>query len=382
MINAEAHLPMDTSVIMPPAVRAAAMQADALMAASIAPPSGGPPPAAHDFQPPQAPVAQQQPLPVPTAGPPPPAGWSQPPMAPQVPAQVTPQAPAPLLPNGEPAPAQPGTTEALWERRARSYHGQMTADRATAQREIAGLRQQLEAVMAQITNGSPAPRNGQASTIALDPAKRAKLVEKWGDEMVADMEEVAGGLANAAMGQVTQRVGTEIQGTRDELHERDRIAMETSLDQMLPDWRIANDDEGFKNWLQTQDGFSRLSRHQVLLAAYNGNDTQAVYRIFAAYMLPQSGSGPDMTPPVNPQPSNRLPMHQFAAPGSPRPAGHGAPASPEVNQYTPSHIAWFFAQKARGVFNDTPQRQQWAAAIEADIFAAQREGRVVADQRQ
>lgn len=378
MINAEAHLPVDTSVIMPAAVRAAGAAADALMQASLAPPAGGPPPAAHDFQPALAAPVAQQPLPPPTGGPPPPAGFSQ--HAP-LPQQVTSRPAAPPLPNGEPAPAAPGSQDALWERRARSYHGQMTADRAAAQREIAGLRGQLESVMAQIANGSPAAAPGQPSPtmamIALDPAMRAKFVEKWGEEMIADWEALAGNMAGSAMGQVANRVGTELQGTRDELHARDNAVMQASLDQMLPDWRVTNDAEDFKNWLQTQDGFSRLTKHQVLLTAWAENDTQAVYRIFAAYMLPQDASGHGMTPPAQPQPSNRLPMHQFAAPGAARPSGHGAPVAAEVNQYTPSQIAQFFSQKGRGIFNDTPARQQWAAAIEADIFAAQREGRVV-----
>lgn len=373
-MSTESHLPIDKSVILPAAVRAAGAAADAMMAAAIAPPAGGPPP--------------------PTGGPPPPAGFSQhaqpTPPQPPLPPQAT---PAPAQPNGDPPPAEPGTVEGQWQRRAMSWRGQIEADRAAHQREIAGLRIEMENLRAQLTSGGTPPASGAAPApvqLALDPAKRAKLVETWGEEMVEAMEGVGRDMASAAMGQVTHRVQEDLGATRQEMWQRDNVAMMSALDQMLPQqgdqagWRIINNDPDFQNWLQQQDGFSRLTRHQVLLDAWNRNDTQAVYQMFAAYMgqPPQGGNGPGTVPPAPhpngaPQPSNRLPMHQFAAPGPARSAGHGAPVAPDVNQYTQSHIAWFFSQKARGVFNDTPQRQQWAAAIEADIFAAQREGRVV-----
>jgi hypothetical protein len=297
----------------------------------------------------------------------------------------------PQDPDQLPPPAQPGTLEAQWEQRFRSLRGRVDAMTSDWRRKEAGYTAQVDDLMRQVQSRPQPPPQGQgpaqlpAETIT--PEER----EKWGDDMSDFVLSVANRIAGAQTSQVQQRVEGELQQTRQDIWARDNAAMQASLDQMLPggngqpDWRVVNEhDPSFVTWLQQRDGFSTFTRHQVLTNAWNANDTQTVYQIFSAYMsgaqptVLQPGRQPGLAPQGAPQaPSNRLPMHQLAAPGPARPASSGAPGGPEPNQYTETQVAQFFRDLGRGVFNDTPARQQWAAGIERDIFAAQREGRVL-----
>jgi len=220
-----------------------------------------------------------------------------------------------------------------------------------------------------------------------------EMRKTWGDEMCDFVLDVAGKIVGAQAGQITQHVDQRIQQSQQQIWQAGQMAMMGMLDERLPDgqgragWRIVNDDPQFGNWLQERDGFSSMSRQQILQQAWQANDTETVYRIFAAYMNPQplpAGQGGPGAPqggfPPNggmPPPSQRLPLNSLAAPGPTRGGQASAPGAPEPNLYTQSQIAKFFQDKGRGLYNDTPQRAQFAAAIEVDIFAAQKEGRVV-----
>ncbi len=379
--NREAHLPIDASVRMPDSVAAAAAAADALLAANV----------------PGAPSAGPTPI-----GPaPPPAGTVTPLVAPQ------PQQPQPVVhgqvipPQGDvdPPRSQPGTPEASWEQRARSERGR----REAVDRQLQGLQGQVNDLMRQLEqarSGAPqAPVGGAPGTpIALDPnqiftaEERAQYEKTWGAEMTQFVLDAAAKIAGRAAGTVTAQVGQQIQSSQEEQWRLANQAMMTSLDSLLPDgngqagWRIVNDDPAFISWLQQPDGFSKLNKLQVLQTAWAANDTQTAYKIFAAYMtgmqpLPGGQPDPGSTPQAPhfgaPPASNRLSLNGLAAPGPTRANGAGAPAAPEVNQYRVSEVSQFFSDLGRGVYNDTVDRQRWAKSIEADIYAAQREGRVI-----
>lgn len=365
----DSHSPIDKSVILPEAVRSAAAAADALLAGQV--PTGGPPP----------PAGHVETTPIPTGAPPPPAGFTQ------APAPVPAPAPAPMVVNGEvlPPSAAPGSAEAQWEHRYRSLRGRMDVERAGNQREMAALRAQVDDLTQRV--GLPGA-SGAPTTVSagLTPEKRAEFEKTWGPEMTQAMIDIASDIATGAANQVRQTVDKRVDQTQQEAWRQANTIMEATLDHMLPggngqpDWRVVNDDEGFISWLQQPDGFSNMTKLQILRDAWNRNDTQAVYKIFAAYMgghqsLP-TGGGPGAAP-ASQQPSNRLPLHSLAAPGPTRPASPGAPVESETNQYRVSEIAKFFQDKARGIYNDTEARRRWAAGIEADIYAAQKEGRVI-----
>jgi hypothetical protein len=72
-------------------------------------------------------------------------------------------------------------------------------------------------------------------------------------------------------------------------------------------------------------------------------------------------------------------LETLAAPGRARPAGGDTPNTPaEKPTYTRQQIAQFYADKRRAIQGQGPYagRDQEAARIEADIMAAQMEGRV------
>lgn len=376
-----AHYPVDKSVIIPDAVKNAGAVADALMlAAQPTPPA---PPGQAPIPTTPADIAALI-----AAGAPPPAGWMV-----QAPAPGAPQQP-PQQPSQH--VTQPGNDE-TWEQRYRSERGRREAMERNFHNQQGSLQTQVNDLMRQlddVRNGrAPAAPGGAPPTAVITPEQRAAYVKEWGEEMTTFVLDVAGKIASASAGQVTQQVNQRLQQSQEQLWQAGQIAMMGMLDERLPDgqgragWRIVNDDPQFGNWLQDRDGYSNLTRQQILRQAWQDNDTETVYRIFAGYMNPQPlpvGQGGPGAPqggfPPNggaPQPSQRLPLHSLAAPGPTRGGTATQPGGPEPNFYTQSQIAKFFVDKGRGLYNDTQQRQQFAAAIEVDIFAAQREGRVM-----
>lgn len=380
------HFPVDKSVIVPPAVLAAGATADAMIQA-LQPPAMLPPQVVQPGAPPQPVVPPQAPdmAALIAAGPPPPAGWTlqaQPVQAPQ------PQQPQQIV-------TQPGNDDQTWEQRFRTERGRREAMERNFGNQQGALQQQVNDLMRQlddVRNGRAPPAGGGPVTIDRNLIS-AEARKTWGDEMCDFVLETASKIAAASAGQVTQQVDQRLQQSQQQMWQAGQMAMMSMLDERLPDgngragWRIVNDDAQFGNWLQERDGFSSLSRQQILRQAWEANDTETVYRVFAAYMTPQplpiGQGGPGAPqggfPPMggSPQPSQRLPLHNLAAPGPTRQGQASAPGGPEPNYYTQSQIAKFFQDKGRGLYNDTPQRMQFAQAIEVDIFDAQKTGRVV-----
>lgn len=165
-----------------------------------------------------------------------------------------------------------------------------------------------------------------------------------------------------------------------------RSRMHKTLDDSGIDWRAINKDVDFKGWLGQEDEFSGELRQNLLLRAYERNDAERVLRFFKTYLAehasdsepakgrsaesspnPASAAG-DKTPRVDPA--------TLVAPGRGRTAPRQVGAqSPQAIVWTPRDIAAFYADVSAGRFKHNPDE---AARLESDIFAAQREGRVVA----
>jgi hypothetical protein len=368
-----AHLPIDQSVTVPAAVRAAGAAADrmqALLAAGEPPPPGT--------------------LTVPLAGkdPPfaqaPPLGAEPPTFTPATPSQS--QAP----PQAQP---QPNGQMPDWENLYKANQGRLTAERTQTARRIQQLEGQVNDLMSQLQTRGPAqpgvvpPGNG-----GIPPGATEQDLRDFGPEMMAAIDRIATARAAAAVQPVIQHVDQRAGQTEEQMAMGRQVALEGALDQAYPSgqgvfgWREVNESPQFAMWLQGQDGFSSLSRQDVLNDAHAKGDIPRVLKIFTAFMQqatsPATGQGPGASPgavpPGSPPPSQRLPMSAFAGPGPARPAG--APpggGAPEINYYTPTQIADFFRRKGRGEFNNSADRRAWAEAMEADVFRAQSEGRVV-----
>jgi hypothetical protein len=195
----------------------------------------------------------------------------------------------------------------------------------------------------------------------LDAASRFTLVKLLPliKDLSGEVSELRGKVAQAAE-QSSVAATTVAQSAREKMF--------AVLDAGVPEWRNINVDSGFKSWLAEEDAMSGVTRHALLLRAYERNEGQRVLRFFQTY-LGESEAGraappPNRAPRVNPE--------TLAAPGRGRTAG--APASqPPKLEWTPGDIQAFYADVRAGAFKNNPQERE---RLEADIFAAQREGRI------
>ena len=142
----------------------------------------------------------------------------------------------------------------------------------------------------------------------------------------------------------------------------------SQLGSAVPNWREVNDNADFQTWLLQQDPLVGVSRQTMLEDAQRNYDVNRVIQFFKTW-LDMSGSS-EATASQNSQRTSEL--EKQVAPGRAR----NASSSTATNQktYTPEDIKKFFNDVQRGKYKG---REQERARIERDIFAAQKDGRIV-----
>jgi len=347
----------DTSVKIPRAITAAAARADEIHKAAY--PTSDPPPAT----PPEG---------TPPANPP------EPP-----PANTTPPPPAPVVP--------PPTNED-WQGRYHSLKGRFDQTQGQLQNQAARISS-LEAMIA--TMGQPPAHT--APTPPKPASKRVKPeeVEEYGADFVDVVQraalDIVQPLLDDALGKVRTEVKTEIGkvGGKVQLAEREAAVSShqrllDALDKGLTNWRVINKHPKFLNWLNLTEPLSGAIRKNLLNdAVAQGNATRALsfYRQFLA----EEGDPAPAVPPENTPPASTPPngngagngsgngLERYAAPGRPAASGSATPpATPDKGEIiTRAQISAFYARKAKGHYTT-----EQAADLEAQIFAADREGRI------
>ena len=142
----------------------------------------------------------------------------------------------------------------------------------------------------------------------------------------------------------------------------------------VPEAEQMNNDPAFIDWLERTDPYSGAKRGALLADAYARHDASRVINFFEGYKSETAAVDPPTA--GQPRPTNggaKPDLAMYAAPGrATSPPQQGAAAG-EKPVYTDRDIAGFFAAKRMGRYKG---REAEAAAIEADIFAAQHEGRI------
>lgn len=352
---------IDPDVKVPAAVRRAAEAAEAAQKAAYpdqTPPSDTPPtPAnsdtitiAQDPPPPQEPQVT-------------PKGNEQPP---------TPQPQQPT-PPAEPKSWSPEVETEL--HRIRSVEGRK---RAALEQQVLLAADRiaiLESNLQELQNQSRAP--------APAPVAHTKLVteqeeSEFGHEMLDVMgrrakETISPELATlrAEMAALQQKV----EGTTTAVTANARTNMLKSLDQDLPDWRKINMMNEFKAWLALPDPFFGVSRFSALTKAFENNETTRVLNIFRGFVSELAAQDPDYgkTEDAQPAPQPAKPsLETMAAPGRARTSAQpNAPAEKQI--ITTADVEHFYAAVRKGMYVG---REAEKKALEEELFAAQREGRV------
>jgi hypothetical protein len=351
--------PIDPDVVVPAAVRRAAEAATAAQAAAY--PDGAPPtPAEANTSPANndtITIAEPVVLPPPTV-----------------------QPTAPVTPVGNEAPVEPPVSEQTWEHRARSAEGRyVKAEKLSGQ-----LAERITALEGIIQDLNSTPRPAAAPVVA--PTAPVRFVtEQEENEFGTEMLDVVGRRAREIVSPELAELRTQMAameqkllGTNATVKKTAQQEMLSQLDSKLPEWREVNKYNEFKAWLALPDPYSGAKRHDMLLSAFDQNDTVRVLNFFNGFISELAASTPANELPLSVPPAAVQPtkpgLEALAAPGRARtPAAQTPPAEKRI--ITSADVSAFYNAKRRG---DYRGREAEFDALEQELFKAQREGRVQA----
>lgn len=335
-----------------------------------------------------------------------PADPNAPPADPNAPAPAAPAAAAPpaapVDPNAPPAapaaaPAAP--PQEGWEQKYRVLQGKYNAEVPRLQRKdaenteaIRQMREQLTATQNLLASLSAQREAAPAAAAQPTPAVPTKLVKdeevrEFGADLIDVMRRVVRE-ENATLtteidrrvAPVAQRVDQVAQHTQQvgaRVARSDQQTVLTQLEAAVPNWSELNEDEGFLEWLDQVDPFSGYKRGALLQQAYKAHDGPRVVAFFSGYIKEHAVVTPPAAPaaPAAPAPAAapQKRLEQFVAPGTPKTGAASTQDGSGKRVWSRAEIGSFYSDVQAGRFKGTPDQRK---ALEADIFAAQREGRI------
>ncbi|MCZ4284549.1 hypothetical protein O4H29_06840 [Marinobacter salarius] len=250
---------------------------------------------------------------------------------------------------------EPKRSEAYWEHRFNVINGKYAAEVPALREEVRTLTKKLEDADRQITelqSASDQPTNPDGLT----DEQMAKFKEEFGEDFVSFVQRMVSSSASkpdnsAEVDELKRKVETFEQKEQ----ERTSASFWTALGELVPDWKTVNDDKKFHDFLSQYDPQTGQQRQQSLSTAQQALDADGVAAVFNAFKKQQ------------PKPeTQRIPDDQVDPPTS------RSTTTPEAGKiWTGAEIKDFYTKKAAGKYSAEEGKR-----LEADIFAAQREGRV------
>lgn len=266
-----------------------------------------------------------------------------------------------------------------FEQKYRTLQGMYNAEvpRLHAQnRDMAARVSELEKLLASFSTQqqpaqSPQPVVGKLIT--------DKDIEEYGDSIevmrkvsreeaaaaqarVAELETVIRQLQTSMVPRVEQLAANHAQSREQQFW--------TELGSYVPQWASINEAPDFRSWLLEVDPLTGLSRQVYLEDAQRNLDARRVANFFNSW----SGSSGEVSAQVA-QPSRKVQASELEKQIAPGRGKTAAPVTTNTTTYTPADIRKFFDDVRAGRFKGKEAERD---RRERDIFAAQREGRIVA----
>lgn len=285
---------------------------------------------------------------------------------------------APPAEGSEPAPAatvvtQPvGDDDKTYEQRWRSLQGiyNSTAQQLKAQesrmRDLENLIASLQT--APRTEPAPAKQHVTDSDVETFGVDEVDMMRRAAREELAPFVGALSALREevAALKGLAPVVNTVAANQRVSAEEK----FFGQLTERVSDWQTINANRKFHEWLLTPDPMTGITRQTYLEEAQRSFDILRTVNIFGAWK--QVSGTSTVTPGKTHLTSVASELELQVAPG--RKIATPAPASSEGRQWKTTEITAFYDDVRRGLYKG---KEAERVETERDIFAAQREGRVL-----
>ena len=262
-----------------------------------------------------------------------------------------------------------------YEQRWRTAQGMYNAEVPRLQAQVQELTQrgqQMEQLVATMQTAPPAAAQAAPPVSSLT----AEEVDEYGESIdimrkvsqevsgqyqkqIADMQSTINELRGTIVPRVEQIGNAQAQSAEQRFW--------SDIDSMLPNWRDINDNQDFQSWLLEVDPLSGISRQTYLDDAQRNQDSRRVASFFTSW---QSATGAAVAQPNRSNANSEL--ERQITPGKGR-SGGTTPVG-ESKTYTAADLTAFYTKVREGKFEGQKEKRD---AIERDIFAAQRDGRIV-----
>lgn len=276
------------------------------------------------------------------------------------PAPVVDQPPAPAEPVAQTPPPAPAPS-VDWEQRFRTVDGmykaevpRMRAQTAALESQVVSLTEQVRAMTEALKKAPKEPEKSQP-----DP----RDVETFGQDLVAMVQRYAERAAqelNVALRGFDERV-SRLESAVTGVDQRSTQTLEqqfyATLDSAIPNWRDINERPEWLTWLAEEDDLSGVTRQTVLTSAHERLDAKRVIAVFKKFLASRPEK-PSLEGQVTP------------AVSAPAPAPVSPTGKPLMSLRA---VEKFYDELAKGRYRG---REAEAAQMEAEISAAQREGRI------
>lgn len=259
-----------------------------------------------------------------------------PPADPPVPPQPT---------NDSPTPPVSGQDD-NWEHRFKVLQGKYNAEIP----RLAGENKDLKAKLTELEASLESLKNKP------EPLVKPEEIEEYGEGLI----DVARRIAREELASKDAEINSlkaKIDSLSNVTTKKVEADFFTSLTSMVPDWEQVNQDPKFLSWLDEVDELTGESRQTLLSRAEQSRDAARTAKFFNAFKKTSSTWAANSANALDQQvapPTNKAPN-----------------APPAKKVWTRAEVSDFYARMRRGDISDAD-----AVAIEADIHAAQIEGRL------
>lgn len=271
-----------------------------------------------------------------------------------------------------PQPQEEDIPEESWRHRYLSMQGRYQA-------EVPKLRNQVSQLLGQVNNLNrllatvsqpPAPQPREAT---FKSSVKPEEIAEYGPDFVDLVGRIVKDTTAGQQADIKNLKG-QVQHVGKQIGANARERMMAQLAERVPNWEEINTHQDFLDWLVLPDVYSGDIRHNMLNAAFERNDAPRVIAFFEGFLAEMAAvAPPEAEPSRQPVKLARTPLRNLAAPGRARSTAPAPPRPVEKPIITASQISKFYTEKGLGKWKG---REREAAEVEAQIFAAQAEGRI------